>query len=67
MEPRIRYCATPAGRVAYSAAGAGPALSLDSGWVSRLRGQLELRADGELSTHSDGRAVGLVRPCRPAA
>jgi pimeloyl-ACP methyl ester carboxylesterase/DNA-binding CsgD family transcriptional regulator len=40
--PRIRYCNTPAGRVAYSATGAGPALLLDSGWITDLRGQLEL-------------------------
>ena len=42
----IRYCATPAGRVAYSATGAGPALLFDSGWVSHLRGQLELFSFG---------------------
>ena len=46
MRPRIRYCSTPAGRVAYSTTGAGPALLLDSGWVSHLRGQLELYAFG---------------------
>ncbi len=40
--PRIRYCSTPAGRVAYSASGAGPALLMDSGWITDLRGQLEL-------------------------
>jgi len=44
--PRIRYCSTPAGRVAYSASGAGPALLFDSGWVSHLRGQLELGSFG---------------------
>ena len=38
----IRYCSTPAGRVAYSTSGAGPALLFDSGWVSHLRAQLEL-------------------------
>jgi pimeloyl-ACP methyl ester carboxylesterase/DNA-binding CsgD family transcriptional regulator len=37
----IRYCATPAGRVAYCASGAGPVLLCDSGWVSHLRRQLE--------------------------
>ncbi len=42
MRPRIRYCSTPAGRVAYSTAGAGPALFCDSGWITHLRGQLEL-------------------------
>jgi pimeloyl-ACP methyl ester carboxylesterase/DNA-binding CsgD family transcriptional regulator len=40
--PRIRYCSTPAGRVAYSTAGAGPALLCDSGWITDLRKQLEL-------------------------
>jgi pimeloyl-ACP methyl ester carboxylesterase/DNA-binding CsgD family transcriptional regulator len=42
----IRYCSTPAGRVAYSVSGTGPALLFDSGWVSHLRGQLELGAFG---------------------
>jgi pimeloyl-ACP methyl ester carboxylesterase/DNA-binding CsgD family transcriptional regulator len=47
VRPRIRYCATPAGRVAYSTSGAGPALVLDSGWVSHLHGQLELYSFGD--------------------
>jgi pimeloyl-ACP methyl ester carboxylesterase len=42
MMPAIRYCATPAGRVAYSAVGAGPPLLCDAGWITHLRGQLEL-------------------------
>jgi pimeloyl-ACP methyl ester carboxylesterase/DNA-binding CsgD family transcriptional regulator len=42
----IRYCATVAGRVAYSTAGSGPPLLLDPGWVSHLRGQLGLFAFG---------------------
>ena len=42
MTPAIRYCATPAGRVAYSAIGVGPPLLCDSGWITHLRGQLEL-------------------------
>jgi pimeloyl-ACP methyl ester carboxylesterase len=46
VSPRIRYCATPAGRVAYSASGTGPPLLFDSGWVSHLRGQLELWSFG---------------------
>ena len=46
MRPRIRYCATPAGRVAYSTSGAGPALLCDSGWITDLRAQLELRSFG---------------------
>jgi hypothetical protein len=39
---RIRYCVTPAGRVAFSVAGAGPAVLCDSGWITDLRGQLDL-------------------------
>jgi len=44
--PRIRYCSTSAGRVAYSTSGAGPALLLDSGWITDLRAQLELLSFG---------------------
>jgi pimeloyl-ACP methyl ester carboxylesterase/DNA-binding CsgD family transcriptional regulator len=40
--PTIRYCRTPAGRVAYSTVGAGPPLLCDSGWVTHLAAQLEL-------------------------
>ena len=46
MRPTVRYCATPAGRVAYSTSGAGPALLCDSGWITHLRGQLELFSFG---------------------
>jgi len=46
MRPRIRYCSTPAGRVAYSTSGAGPALLCDSGWITHLRRQLELYSFG---------------------
>ena len=46
VRPRIRYCATPAGRVAYSTTGAGPALLWDSGWITDLRAQLELLSFG---------------------
>lgn len=42
MPSTIKYCATPAGRVAYSAAGSGPPLLLESGWVTHLRRQLDL-------------------------
>jgi pimeloyl-ACP methyl ester carboxylesterase/DNA-binding CsgD family transcriptional regulator len=42
----VRYCATPAGRVAYSTSGAGPALLCDSGWITHLRGQLEMFSFG---------------------
>jgi pimeloyl-ACP methyl ester carboxylesterase/DNA-binding CsgD family transcriptional regulator len=42
VKPRIRYCQTAAGRVAYSTAGDGPPLLYDSGWITDLRGQLEL-------------------------
>ena len=41
MQP-VRYCATPAGRVAWSATGSGPPLLIDSGWVTHLRRGLEL-------------------------
>jgi pimeloyl-ACP methyl ester carboxylesterase/DNA-binding CsgD family transcriptional regulator len=38
----VRYCNTPAGRVAYSAVGNGMPLLCETGWVSHLRAQLEL-------------------------
>src|ERR1044072_4907726 len=44
--PRIMYCSTPAGRVAYSASGTGLPLLVDSGWITDLRGQLELYSVG---------------------
>src|SRR5215472_11133727 len=44
--PRIRYCSTPAGRVAYSTTGTGPALLCDTGWITDLRAQLELFSFG---------------------
>ena len=37
----IRYCTTPAGRIAFSTMGAGPPLLCDAGWVTHLRRQLE--------------------------
>ncbi len=43
----IRYCSTPAGRVAYSKQGTGPALLCDSGWITHLRGQLDLFSYGD--------------------
>jgi pimeloyl-ACP methyl ester carboxylesterase/DNA-binding CsgD family transcriptional regulator len=46
VTPRIKYCATPAGRVAYCVAGAGPPLLFDSGWVSHVLLQLELFSFG---------------------
>lgn len=42
----IRYCPTPAGRVAYAAAGSGPPLLCDVGWVSHVHRQLELFSFG---------------------
>jgi pimeloyl-ACP methyl ester carboxylesterase/DNA-binding CsgD family transcriptional regulator len=42
----IKYCATPGGRVAYSVSGTGPALLCDSGWITHLRGQLDLFSYG---------------------
>jgi pimeloyl-ACP methyl ester carboxylesterase/DNA-binding CsgD family transcriptional regulator len=46
VTPRIRYCTTLAGRVAYSTSGSGPALLCDSGWITDLRRQLELYSFG---------------------
>jgi pimeloyl-ACP methyl ester carboxylesterase/DNA-binding CsgD family transcriptional regulator len=46
VRPRIRYCSTPAGRVAYSTTGAGPALLCDSGWITDLHRQLEFYSFG---------------------
>jgi pimeloyl-ACP methyl ester carboxylesterase len=42
----IRYCATPAGRIAYSAHGTGPSVLCDAGWVTHLRRQLDLFSYG---------------------
>ena len=55
MRPRIRYCATPAGRVAYSTSGAGPPLLCDTGWITDLRGQLELFSFGGFIGRPAGR------------
>src|SRR5690348_8387119 len=49
--PRIRYCRTPAGRVAYSTSGTGPALLLDTGWITDLRAQPELFFFGAFVEH----------------
>ena len=46
MRLTVRYATTPAGRVAYSTTGSGPALICDSGWITDLRGQLQLLAFG---------------------
>src|SRR5499427_6849482 len=51
MRSAIRYCATPAGRVAYSATGSGPPLLLISGWVSHLRTQLQLYSFADFVGH----------------
>ena len=50
VRPTIRYTSTPAGRIAYSASGSGPALLCDSGWVTHLRQQLELFSFGPFVT-----------------
>ncbi|HEX5402595.1 MAG TPA: alpha/beta fold hydrolase [Pseudonocardiaceae bacterium] len=39
---QVRYCDTPAGRVAYATSGTGPPLLCESGWVTHLRDQLAL-------------------------
>ncbi|WP_345204824.1 alpha/beta fold hydrolase [Fodinibacter luteus] len=48
MRPRVRYTGTPAGRVAWSASGTGPALLCDSGWITHLVAQRELGAFGDV-------------------
>ena len=44
MRQRIRFCGTPAGRVAYSVMGEGPFLICDTGWVSHLEHMLEIES-----------------------
>jgi pimeloyl-ACP methyl ester carboxylesterase/DNA-binding CsgD family transcriptional regulator len=44
VRQRIRFCATPAGRVAFSVIGQGPFLLCDTGWVSHLEQMLEIEA-----------------------
>src|ERR1700686_5563727 len=44
VRQRIRFCATPAGRVAYSVMGEGPFLICDTGWVSHLEQMLEIES-----------------------
>ena len=46
VTPTIRYAASPVGRIAYSLTGSGPVLLCDSGWVTHLRGKLNLFAFG---------------------
>ncbi|MEV6968636.1 alpha/beta fold hydrolase [Hamadaea sp. NPDC051192] len=46
MRLSVKYCGTPWGRVAYASVGAGPALLCDTGWITHLRGQLDLYAFG---------------------
>jgi pimeloyl-ACP methyl ester carboxylesterase/DNA-binding CsgD family transcriptional regulator len=44
VRQRIRFCATPAGRVAFSVIGQGPFLLCDTGWVSHLEQMLEIES-----------------------
>jgi pimeloyl-ACP methyl ester carboxylesterase/DNA-binding CsgD family transcriptional regulator len=46
VRQRIRFCATSAGRVAYSVIGEGPFLICDTGWVSHLEHMLEIESVG---------------------
>jgi pimeloyl-ACP methyl ester carboxylesterase/DNA-binding CsgD family transcriptional regulator len=62
--PAIRYCATPAGRVAYSAVGTGPPLLCDAGWITHLRGQLELFSYGSFIERLAGRFT-VIRYDKP--
>ncbi len=62
--PRIRYCATSAGRVAYSVTGSGPVLLCDSGWITDLRAQLELFSFGPFVEELAGRFT-VIRYDKP--
>jgi len=42
VQQRIRFCPTPAGFVAYSVLGRGPALIIDVGWVTHLEKALDV-------------------------
>ena len=64
MTPTVRYCTTPAGRIAYSTAGAGPPLLCDSGWVTHLRRQLDLFSFGEFIGRLAGRYT-VIRYDKP--
>jgi pimeloyl-ACP methyl ester carboxylesterase/DNA-binding CsgD family transcriptional regulator len=44
VQQRIRFCHTAAGLVAYSVVGRGPALIVDTGWVTHLENALEVRS-----------------------
>jgi pimeloyl-ACP methyl ester carboxylesterase len=44
VRQRIRFCSTPAGRVAFSVIGRGPFLLCDTGWVSHLQQMLEIKS-----------------------
>lgn len=44
MRHRIRFSATPAGRVAYSIMGNGPVLLCDTGWVTHLEKMFEVES-----------------------
>jgi pimeloyl-ACP methyl ester carboxylesterase/DNA-binding CsgD family transcriptional regulator len=60
----IRYCATPAGRVAYSTMGSGPPLLCDAGWVTHLRGQMELFSFAAFAERLAGRFT-VIRYDKP--
>jgi pimeloyl-ACP methyl ester carboxylesterase/DNA-binding CsgD family transcriptional regulator len=64
VRPRIRYCGTPAGRVAYSSQGTGPALLCDSGWITHLGRQLELLSFGAFVERLAGRFT-VIRYDKP--
>ncbi len=64
VTPTIRYCTTPAGRVAYSTMGTGPPLLCDSGWVTHLRKQLELFSFGSFVERLAGRFT-VIRYDKP--
>ncbi len=62
MNLAVRYCSTPADRVAYTVTGSGPPLLCETGRVSHLRSQLEvagLVAEG-LTNHSIGPRLSIA-------
>jgi pimeloyl-ACP methyl ester carboxylesterase/DNA-binding CsgD family transcriptional regulator len=42
VRPQVRFCPTPAGRIAYSVMGSGPFLLCETGWVSHLHAMREI-------------------------
>jgi hypothetical protein len=63
----IRYCPTPAGRVAYAVAGSGPPLLCDVGWVSHVHRQPELFSFGPFMAGLGERFTVIRYDCEDGA